>query len=76
MDRPTHPFQGRKLWCPWCEEWFPLESYTTLQTPPNSSAMCVPIYKHGGTRGCKKLFAPVVELNATVSGVADLSLAS
>lgn len=28
-----------------------------LQLPPNHSRQCLPVYKHGGESGCKKLFS-------------------
>jgi hypothetical protein len=45
------------MMCPWCLIWEPLENYTMLQSPPNHSDQTAPIYKHGGQRGCKKLFS-------------------
>lgn len=48
--------------CPWCEGWAPLEDFTALKTPPNHLDECPPIFKHGGERGCKQLFALFVEV--------------
>lgn len=42
--------------CPWCREWSPIETYTTLLLPPDYTRQCVLIYKHGGD-GCKRLFS-------------------
>lgn len=49
---------GNQLRCPFCGEWAPILSYTTLQMPPDHTGRCVQIYKHGGEGGCKGLFAP------------------
>lgn len=54
---PESFFHGRQQWCPWCEDWFPLEVFTQLQTPPRYEHRCPPIYKHGGEGGCKSLFS-------------------
>jgi hypothetical protein len=48
---------GRRIRCPWCEAWEPEESYTELQTPPNYPQQCAVVLKHGGERGCKKIFS-------------------
>lgn len=48
---------GHRLRCPWCGEWADILEYTVLQQPPNFSRQTAPIYKHGGERGCKKLFS-------------------
>lgn len=49
--------RGRMLRCPWCETWEPLEAFVQLQTPPGYPNQCPPVYKHGGERGCKSVFA-------------------
>lgn len=48
---------GKMMRCPFCGEWAPILSYTTLQMPPEPS-YCTQIFKHGGEGGCKALFAP------------------
>lgn len=49
------------VFCPWCLDWFPLESFIDLQTPPAYMNRLPPIWKHGGESGCKKLFPLVIE---------------
>jgi hypothetical protein len=44
------------LRCPWCGSWAHLETYTTLQIPPNFPKQTTVIYKCTKT-GCKMLFA-------------------
>lgn len=53
---------GRMLLCPWCGTWNHLEDYIALQLPPNYHNQIAPIFKHGGEGGCKKLFAPIIEI--------------
>lgn len=48
---------GRMLRCPFCEKWEPIESYTTLMLPYKFTRQVAQIYKHGGEKGCKALFA-------------------
>ena len=57
IPAPASLLIGRMLQCPWCEKWEPLESYTMLQLPPNHTRQCLPVYKHGGESGGKKLFS-------------------
>ena len=50
--------QGRKIFCPHCEEWAPSEAFIALQTPHRRYAhVSPPIVKHGGVDGCKRLFS-------------------
>lgn len=57
ITREQPLIKGVMLMCPWCGIWEHLEAYTLLMTPPNFHSQTVPIYKHSGSRGCKKLFA-------------------
>lgn len=57
-DEDTLPLlMGRMLRCPFCEVWYPIESYTTLKLPARYAKRCTQIFKHGGESGCKQLFA-------------------
>jgi len=47
--------QKPMLQCPWCEEWAPKDSYTTLNMPPAHQDQLSTIYKHPGK--CGMLFA-------------------
>lgn len=48
--------RGVMLCCPWCGHWAHVETYITLQIPPNYPRQSATIYKCRET-GCKMLFA-------------------
>jgi hypothetical protein len=57
--------QKPMLRCPWCEIWAPKDSFIALLMPPRFQEHLSVIYKHGGEAGCKKLFAPALEREAS-----------
>lgn len=56
-DEPPSLIMGRMMMCPFCEEWCPIETFTTLLMPIAHLQQTTQIYKHGGEAGCKALFA-------------------
>lgn len=61
MDEIPEDFiQGSRMYCPWCQDWDSILTFTLLHSPPGHDDHCVPIFKHGGPSGCKRLFSPVM----------------
>lgn len=58
----TSLLHGRRLFCPFCETWDPIEAFPGLKNPPKKyEHLTAPIVKHAGPNGCKMLVAPLIK---------------